>query len=96
MEYLAALNQTSAEETRRNFAASTTISWQGPEDFSRHVEETLAWQAAAIQGFVAKARERGLGDLSGMPMTIVSEVDDLREGVAAALPGIAPSEFRLR
>jgi hypothetical protein len=96
LEYLAALNQTSADEIIQTFSPTSTIWWHGREDFTRMVDVDLDGQAARVQSFVAAAGKRGLGNLAGLRLRIVTTVEDHRRSATSSPPEVAPKEFVLR
>ncbi len=96
LEYLAALNQMTVEQTKQVFWAGSVIRWRDLADFSSGVDSDLGGQAAGIQAFVSKAKQRGLAGLAGVTLKIIPEVADQRRNVTVVLPAEAPKEFVLQ
>jgi len=95
LEYLAQLGPMSVDDVRRLFETGTTIHWLNAQEFMLEVETQLSAQETAIRSFVANARQHGMGDVSGMPLKIVSRFLDLRQNAHDALPAVAAREFVL-
>jgi hypothetical protein len=60
------------------------------------VDVNLEAQAASVQSFVAAARQRGLGNLAGLRLTIITTVEDHRRSATSSPPEVPPKDFVLR
>jgi len=95
LEYIGRLGALTSGETDRLFRPRTTIRWQNADACSRAIEAGLSAQAAEIRAFLANAKSRGLGDVSGVRLEIVPVLDDQRRIAHEALPPVSPKVIGL-
>jgi hypothetical protein len=95
--YLADLVGMSVDQAEALFCATTGVRWQSEADFVRETQQAMASQAKSISDFVTEAGKSGLGDVSGVQLTINPVVQDRRSSSAAQapLPSIGPEEIKL-
>lgn len=90
------LGTRSNDEIEKLFYAETYILWTTPDAFSRDAARALNEQASAIAALIQDAHRFGLGDVSGITLTITPEVTDYRKTPIGPLPPVPPKQIVLK
>lgn len=95
LAYLAAWNHGRTEDARQTFLRTTTVVWRGAGVFQRTAEAALGAQMAAIQAFLATAKQCAAPDLSGTRLKIVVDIEDHRKNGLPPPPDVADKAFTI-
>jgi len=90
LKYLPRPRHLATLEVQHLYFRDTTILWKTAEDFSQDAETAIDQQANDIRAFLEDAHHEGLGDVSGITLTIFPIVEDRREITHDRLPAVLP------
>ncbi len=94
--YLAAMTGSDASQVRAILSATTDLEWQAETDWAGRLDQELTAQTHSVQDLANTAELRGFTGLTGVELTIVTEIEDLRETRDVPLPVVAKRTFALR